>query len=123
MMQQGHMAQKIFSLWLNQDPMARVGGEIVFGGIDWKHFRGDHTYVPVSRKGYWQVYYIYNYIRFCATLIINHVSIDFWCFHLQIEVEDILLANNSTGSLAFLFYLMFNLYMPSCIFIVSYSRE
>ncbi|KAJ1418747.1 Saposin-like type B, region 1 [Sesbania bispinosa] len=54
MMEQGHMAQKIFSLWLNPDPMAKVGGEIVFGGIDWRHFRGDHTYVPVTQKGYWQ---------------------------------------------------------------------
>ncbi|XP_057753150.1 cyprosin-like [Arachis stenosperma] len=55
MIEQGHTGQKIFSLWLNQDPMAKIGGEIVFGGIDWKHFRGDHTYVPISRKGYWQI--------------------------------------------------------------------
>ncbi|KAJ1402988.1 Saposin-like type B, region 1 [Sesbania bispinosa] len=68
MIEQGHIAQKIFSLWLNPDPMSKIGGEIVFGGIDWRHFRGDHTYVPVTQKGYW-----------------------------QIEVGDIVLANNSTG--------------------------
>lgn len=58
MIEQGYMTQKIFSLWLNQNPDSNIGGEIVFGGIDWRHFRGDHTYVPVSQKGYWQVYYI-----------------------------------------------------------------
>ncbi|KAJ1437068.1 Saposin-like type B, region 1 [Sesbania bispinosa] len=68
MIEQGHICDKVFSLWLNQDPMAKVGGEIVFGGIDFSHFRGDHTYVPLSQKGYW-----------------------------QIEVGDVLLANNSTG--------------------------
>ena len=105
MIEQGHMGQQIFSLWLNPDPMAKIGGEIVFGGIDWKHFKGDHTYVPISRKGYWQVYCIHNFIYFfvALNLINNHVNIYFWCFHLQIEVGDILLPNNSTGSLTILF--------------------
>lgn len=58
MIEEGHISEKIFSLWLNQDPMAEIGGEIVFGGIDLRHFRGDHTYVPISQKGYWQVYNI-----------------------------------------------------------------
>ncbi|KAK9139039.1 hypothetical protein Scep_008720 [Stephania cephalantha] len=31
------------------------GGELVFGGVDPKHFKGEHTYVPVTRKGYWQL--------------------------------------------------------------------
>ncbi|KAF3456430.1 hypothetical protein FNV43_RR01080 [Rhamnella rubrinervis] len=55
MIKQGHMSQQIISLWLNQDPTSKVGGEVVFGGIDWRHFRGDHTYLPVTRKGYWQI--------------------------------------------------------------------
>ncbi|MCI29451.1 aspartic proteinase-like, partial [Trifolium medium] len=31
------------------------GGELVFGGVDPKHFKGKHTYVPVTEKGYWQI--------------------------------------------------------------------
>ncbi|XP_062143936.1 aspartic proteinase-like isoform X2 [Alnus glutinosa] len=65
---QRHISQQIFSFWLNRDPTAKLGGEIVFGGIDWRHFRGDHTYVPLTRRGYW-----------------------------QIEVGDILIENYSTG--------------------------
>ncbi|KAG5116905.1 hypothetical protein JHK84_043018 [Glycine max] len=68
MLEGGLISHKIFSLWLNQDPSEEMGGEIVFGGIDYRHFRGEHTYVPVSQKGYW-----------------------------QIDLGDILLANNSTG--------------------------
>ena len=110
MIEQGHVSQKVFSLWLNQDPVAKVGGEIVFGGIDWRHFKGDHTYVPLTQKDYWQVYYIYNFIHFWVALSSNHVNIDILCFHLQIEVGDILIANNPTGSLSFLFCLLFNLH-------------
>ncbi|KAH1216453.1 Aspartic proteinase A1 [Glycine max] len=68
MIEQGLVTQKIFSLWLNQDPVAKLGGEIVFGGIDWRHFKGEHTYVPLTQKDYW-----------------------------QIEVGDIQIANNPTG--------------------------
>ncbi|XP_024022915.1 aspartic proteinase isoform X2 [Morus notabilis] len=55
MVKQGHMAQKVFSFWINRDPMSKLGGEIVFGGIDWRRFTGDHIYFPVTRKGYWQI--------------------------------------------------------------------
>ncbi|XP_048563882.1 aspartic proteinase oryzasin-1-like [Triticum urartu] len=54
MVSQGLVSSPIFSLWLNRHAGEGQGGEIVFGGIDPNHHNGDHTYVPVTRKGYWQ---------------------------------------------------------------------
>ncbi|KAK6913599.1 Peptidase family A1 domain [Dillenia turbinata] len=68
MEQQGLLNQQIFSFWLNRNPESKEGGEIVFGGVDWRHFKGDHTYVPVIQTGYW-----------------------------EIEVGDFLIADSSTG--------------------------
>lgn len=56
MLKQGLIKRPVFSFWLNRDPKSEEGGEIVFGGVDPKHFRGEHTYVPVTQRGYWQVY-------------------------------------------------------------------
>ncbi|XP_027353396.1 aspartic proteinase-like isoform X2 [Abrus precatorius] len=55
MMEQKFISEKVFSFWLNGNPNAKKGGELVFGGADPKHFKGNHTYVPVTRKGYWQI--------------------------------------------------------------------
>ncbi|XP_052205288.1 cyprosin-like [Diospyros lotus] len=68
MVEQGLAKEKVFSFWLNRDPDAKEGGEIVFGGVDPKHFKGEHTYIPITQKGYW-----------------------------QFEMEDFLIANRSTG--------------------------
>ncbi|XP_077240528.1 aspartic proteinase-like isoform X2 [Tasmannia lanceolata] len=54
MVEQGLINDKVFSFWLNRNPDDTDGGEIVFGGSDPNHFMGEHTYVPVTRKGYWQ---------------------------------------------------------------------
>ncbi|XVF31531.1 hypothetical protein REPUB_Repub16aG0153700 [Reevesia pubescens] len=54
MLNQDLVSEDVFSFWLNRDPLAQDGGEIVFGGVDPKHYKGKHTYVPVSQKGYWQ---------------------------------------------------------------------
>ncbi|XVF77395.1 hypothetical protein PTKIN_Ptkin14bG0039600 [Pterospermum kingtungense] len=54
MVNQGLVKEPIFSFWFNRNPEDDVGGEVVFGGMDPKHYKGDHTYVPVTRKGYWQ---------------------------------------------------------------------
>lgn len=55
MVLQGLVPQQIFSFWLDTDPKSEMGGEIVFGGVDWTHFKGHHTYVPITQSGYWQV--------------------------------------------------------------------
>ncbi|KAK6930375.1 Saposin B type, region 2, partial [Dillenia turbinata] len=55
MEQQGLLNQQIFSFWLNRNPESKEGGQIVFGGVDWRHFKGDHTYVPVTQTGYWEI--------------------------------------------------------------------
>jgi hypothetical protein len=55
MLSQGLVTQPVFSFWLNRDASQENGGELVFGGVDPKHFQGTHIYTPVTRKGYWQV--------------------------------------------------------------------
>ncbi|XP_048141135.1 aspartic proteinase-like isoform X2 [Rhodamnia argentea] len=54
MMKQGLVKEPVFSFWLNSNPEEEEGGELVFGGVDPKHFKGKHIYVPVTKKGYWQ---------------------------------------------------------------------
>ena len=54
MQEQNLLAEDVFSFWLNRNTEEESGGELVFGGVDPDHFKGNHTYVPVSSKGYWQ---------------------------------------------------------------------
>lgn len=55
MVNQGLVNEPVFSFWFNRNIEGEVGGEIVFGGVDSDHYNGEHTYVPVTQKGYWQV--------------------------------------------------------------------
>ncbi|XP_057833302.1 cyprosin isoform X2 [Cryptomeria japonica] len=54
MINKGLVENPIFSFWMNRNTDDKEGGEIVFGGVDPKHFKGEHTYVPVTHQGYWQ---------------------------------------------------------------------
>ncbi|TKY53992.1 Aspartic proteinase [Spatholobus suberectus] len=54
MVEQGLIKEPVFSFWFNRKSEEEEGGEIVFGGVDPAHYKGKHTYVPVTRKGYWQ---------------------------------------------------------------------
>ena len=47
--------EPVFSFWLNRDPEdPDHGGELVLGGTDPNHYKGKHTWAPVTRRGYWQ---------------------------------------------------------------------
>ncbi|KAI4306114.1 hypothetical protein L6164_029422 [Bauhinia variegata] len=54
MVNQGLVKEPVFSFWLNRNADEEEGGELIFGGMDPEHYKGEHTYVPVTQKGYWQ---------------------------------------------------------------------
>ncbi|XP_025265075.1 lysosomal aspartic protease-like [Camponotus floridanus] len=54
MIQQGLVSSRIFSFYLNRDTSADLGGKLTFGGSDPAFYEGDFTYIPITKKGYWQ---------------------------------------------------------------------
>lgn len=93
MVEQGLVSEPVFSFWFNRHSDEGEGGEIVFGGMDPSHYKGNHTYVPVSQKGYWQVGPVSA--KFCSVFDIwCNVCIDF----VQFEMGDVLIGGKTTGT-------------------------
>lgn len=48
--------EKVFSFWMNKqaEDNDEQGGEMTLCGTNPQHYTGDLTYVPVTRKAYWQ---------------------------------------------------------------------
>lgn len=54
-LEQGALAEPVFSFWLNRNADdGEQGGELVLGGVDPEHYTGEHVWVPVTRRGFWQ---------------------------------------------------------------------
>lgn len=71
MVKQGLIKEPVFSFWFNRHAGEGEGGEIVFGGVDPNHYKGEHTYVPVTQKGYWQVKFFF----FCLVCLFRFLLI------------------------------------------------
>jgi len=56
LLSQGIISQPVFSFWLNRDPNAPAGqgGELVLGGSNPLHYKGNFTYVPLMSETYWE---------------------------------------------------------------------
>lgn len=54
MVDQKLIDEPVFSFYLNKDPKGKVGGELIFGGVDKDHFEGEITYANLSETTYWK---------------------------------------------------------------------
>ncbi|KAI8983612.1 endopeptidase [Pilobolus umbonatus] len=49
--------EPVFSFWLNDagNGEESTGGELIFGGTDPRHYKGELTWSDIRRKGYWEI--------------------------------------------------------------------
>ncbi|XP_044526923.1 napsin-A [Gracilinanus agilis] len=52
----GLLDKAVFSFYLNRDPEAVQGGELILGGWDPARFIPPLTFLPVTRPAYWQIH-------------------------------------------------------------------
>jgi len=48
------VSEPVFAFYLNRNPSASDGGELVLGGVDSAHYKGDFHYVNITKKLYWE---------------------------------------------------------------------
>ena len=91
MLDQGLVEKPVFSFWLNRNSKEDEGGELVFGGLNPLHYKGNHTYVPVSRKAYWQVNIHFDMLNILNELTknISHCSFP-WVMYMLVKIPLVL---------------------------------
>lgn len=52
--EQGVIEKRSFSFKLNSEANSKYGGELIFGGVDDKHFKGKMYFFAVTQARYWQ---------------------------------------------------------------------
>ena len=48
MINQGLVKEHVFSFCLNRNANEKEEGEIIFDGINPNHYKGEHTYIPIT---------------------------------------------------------------------------
>ncbi|KAM9369378.1 cathepsin E [Phaethornis superciliosus] len=61
----------MFSVYMSRNAESSLGGEVLFGGFDTSRFTGTLNWVPVTKRGYWQIQLdniqLDGTVAFCAT--------------------------------------------------------